>query len=232
MTFTKDDVDEGLKSLIRGMMEKDPSKRMTLVDVIRDPWLADEPGSGNKKKATPSPNIEERTQRVEVNNEDIFMSVHQATISHEERKETEKAEMSQVEAERRKNAFKKQASMKKRSFEKLPSTIGEGGNSSSDESEGEEEIMVSKLDSQEFNVVMDTLSHQAPGGGGEKKQGPLPNIVVGKVLDGLPNDNLKIRAAYCSEQGKRPNQEDTVTVIMDLSDLGEVLGERSYLYRR
>ena len=79
---------------------------------------------------------------------------------------------------------------------------------------------------------MDTLSHQAPGVAAKKKQGPIPNIVVGKVLDGLQNDSLKIRAAYCSDQGKRPNQEDTVTVIMDLSDLGEVLGERSYLYRR
>ena len=115
VAFTRDDVDEGLQMLIRGMMEKDPSKRMTLVDVIRDAWLQEEPGPGEgEKKGAPSPNIEERTQKVEVNNEDIFMSVHQATISHEERKEVEKAEMTQVEAERRKNAFKKQASMKKR----------------------------------------------------------------------------------------------------------------------
>ncbi|GMH90914.1 hypothetical protein TrVE_jg6117 [Triparma verrucosa] len=229
VVFTVDDVGEGLRSLICGMMEKDPQQRYTLVDCIKDPWLQVKPGE-DEKKAAPSPNIEEKTKRVEVSNDDIFMSVHQATISHEERKQTEQAEMSIEETERRKNAFKKKASIRQRSFEKLDHLTLKEQESSSDESDDDGNVAVSKLDSQEFNVVMDTLSHQTPCGG-KKKQAPLPHIVVGRVLDGLPNQSLRIRAAYHSEQGKRPNQEDTVTVIMDLSELGEVLGDRSYLYR-
>ncbi|GMH50991.1 hypothetical protein TL16_g00921 [Triparma laevis f. inornata] len=231
VVFTVDDVGEGLKSLICGMMEKDPQKRYTLVDCIKDPWLQVKPGE-DEKKAAPSPNIEEKTKRVEVSNDDIFNTISQATISHEERKQTEQAELSMEETERRKNAFKKKASIRQnRSFEKLDHLTMQERGSSSDESDDDDDIVaVSKLDSQEFNVVMDTLSHQTPGGG-KKKQAPLPHIVVGRVLDGLPNQSLRIRAAYHSEQGKRPSQEDTVTVIMDLSELGEVLGDRSYLYR-
>ena len=56
-------------------------------------------------------------------------------------------------------------------------------------------------------------------------------MTVGKVIDGLSNSVLQIRAQFHSEQNKRNYQEDRVTVIMDLSSLGESL-ERPYLYQK
>ena len=90
---------------------------------------------------------------------------------------------------------------------------------------------MSKLNSFQFASVMDTLAHQTPPP--KTKQAPIPAgvITVGKVVDGLPNERVGIRAAYHSEKGKRPNQEDTVTVITDLSSLGAAL-PRPYLYQK
>lgn len=166
-----------------------------------------------------------------------------------------KQNMSDVELERRVKSFKKKASIRQRSFETLdhlmeekpgqprppdkkPAAGGGGGDSDEDDmfdfgDDDDDNVgRVSRLDSVQFNSVMDTLAHQTPPPN-KKKQAPIPAgaLTVGRVLDGLPNPQIGIRAAYDSDKGTRQNQEDTVTVIMDLSSLGGVL-PRPYLYQK
>jgi hypothetical protein len=166
-----------------------------------------------------------------------------------------KQNMSDVELERRVKSFKKKASIRQRSFETLdhlmeekpgqprppdkkPAAGGGGGDSDEDDmfdfgDDDDDNVgRVSRLDSVQFNSVMDTLAHQTPPPN-KKKQAPIPAgaLTVGRVLDGLPNPQIGIRAAYDSDKGTRQNQEDTVTVIMDLSSLGDVL-PRPYLYQK
>ena len=231
VVFTQDGVGEGLKKLIDGMMEKDPTKRMTLLDVIRDPWVQLKPGDAKMKTPPSKAKLDiEKTKRIEVSSDEIFMSVHQ--VEQPSKDGVKNDRMDEKEQERRMKSFKKKASVRQRSFEKLDNLI-EGANSENEDDDyGDDEdvVKVSKLDSAEFNSVMDTLAHQSPIAP-RKKQAPLPHIVVDRVLDGLPNKQLNIRAAFYSERGKRPNQEDAVTVIMDLSDLGSAL-ERPYLYQK
>jgi [calcium/calmodulin-dependent protein kinase] kinase len=241
--FTDASVSSGLKNVIEGMMVKDPGQRYTLVRVMQDSWMQIRPGDDTKK--TPPAKVKldiEQNRRVEVSNDEIFMSVHQVAEEAaggggdgKDVRGSGGGGMDKDEAERRMKSFKKKASVRQRSFEKLDNLM-EGANSAnnSDDDYGDDDeedfVKVSKLDSIEFNSVMDTLAHQSPVTL-RKKQAPIPGIVVGRVLDGLPNSKLGIRAAFHSEKGKRPKQEDAVTVIMDLSDLGDSL-ERPYLYQK
>jgi len=227
VVFTDDSVSSGLKNIIEGMMVKDPGKRFTLLRVMEDSWMQIRPGDEKKKTPPAKEKLAiEQNRRVEVSNDEIFMSVHQVAEEGGESSGGGGVGMDEEETERRVKSFKKKASIRQRSFEKLDNLM-EGNNS---DDEDDDFVKVSKLDSMEFNSVMDTLAHQSPVAA-RKKQAPIPGLVVGRVLDGLPNSKLGIRAAFHSERGKRPRQEDAVTVIMDLSDLGDSL-ERPYLYQK
>jgi [calcium/calmodulin-dependent protein kinase] kinase len=167
----------------------------------------------------------------------------------EKLEEVNKNTMSETELEKRVKSFQKKASIRQRSFETLDNLIekdgvekarsGSGAAGDSDDDDdmfdfGDDDLdePISKLNSTAFNSIMDTLASQTPTPS-KKKAAPIPSgaLKVGKVLDGLPNAQIGIRAAFYSEKGKRPNQEDTVTVIMDLSSLGDKL-PRPYLYQK
>ena len=206
VVFTDDSVSGGLKSVIEGMMVKDPGLRFTLLKVMEDPWMQVKPGDDKKKTPPAKAKLAiEQNRRVEVSNDEIFMNVHQ--VAEEGGEKADRGGMDEKETERRMKSFKKKASVRQRSFEKLDNLMeGSNSNANSDDDEDDDFVQVSKLDSMEFNSVMDTLAHQSPVTL-RKKQAPLPGIVVGRVLDGLPNSKLGIRAAFHSEKGKRPKQE-------------------------
>ena len=250
----------GFKNLILKMMEKVPEKRVSLDGVMKDKWLQSKPGeeSGGPKVALSQADKKWRdevagsAEKVKLNSEDMMQSVHLA-MGHAEKEQNGEgkagvvnlaATMEETEMERRVRGFQKKGSIRQRSFETVDALVGkrEEGKKEAIDSDDEdmfdfgdddlEDEPISKLNSTTFNGMMDTLAHQTPPSV-RKKQAPIPAgaLTVGKVLDGLPNAAIGIRAAFYSEKGKRPNQEDTVTVIMDLSSLGDELS-RPYLYQK
>jgi len=256
-------VDPPLKKLIIGMMEKVPEQRFSLRRVMTDPWFAKKPDGSGIAPAEEMKNLM-KSKVVEVSGEDMMQSVHQ--VFDEKMKagsggggsssggigskqppppKTKKVQngeektMEDDEQKRRMLAFKKKASIRQRSFEKLGDLV-ENKKTGSGNSDGESDIdeeddmadmgRVSRLDSVEFNSVMDTLAHH-PIKEEKKTHLPLKGVTVGKVIDGLNNAALQIRALYHSEQNRRNHQEDRVTVIMDLSSLGEAI-DRPYLFQK
>ncbi len=232
----------GLKALILRMCEKVPEKRITLDGVIRDPWIATKPSGGAAEKK-PVESLLQKNEKVVVSAGDMMQSVHLVGAVAQEPSKASKVDktMEKGDMERRMKSFQKKASIRQRSFEKLdllsegerkPSVDADGDDDSEygdidDESTGER---AKRLNSVEFNSVMDTLAiKKTPPR--KKKVAPIPNLSMSRVLDGLPNSAIEIRASFHSEKGKRPNQEDRVTVIMDLSSLGDVIA-RPYLYQK
>lgn len=231
-------VAEGLKRLIVRLMEKNPSLRLSMSKAIQDPWLQIRPNGNGQEFQTTSMVMDETSySKVKVTEEDIFNSIHEINFVLEEEDIPNKiqsktkdlldiAETSsrissfhrQANESRYDSPFTRRATIKKTDKNILDPTMDDV---SEDMSEDGEDASI--LDDNQFDTLMDTLSQRMNANINSDENMTIRNEAdfptVNQIMKGLSNRFLKIKVAHQSEKGHRNNQEDRMTIIMNMNDL-------------
>jgi protein phosphatase 2C family protein 2/3 len=254
---------QGLRRLLSGMLVKDPPARLTLDQVVADVWLqrgdASFPAGAASRPAPPSPlRLAREFQRITISKDEInraFNTTKTDTGGSGSAATSPKSaaplhsQLSDVEMRKRGDKFAMSHSRARMSV-----TI-HGGSEASECSDGDESddwdgensavhVTPSKtrsrshrLDSVEFNSVMDTLGAQplrSPDTGKVEDTEVLEEITLkGRKFTADPecsNLRLRLRASHHSVQGSRPSQEDRVMVAIDASALEGI--QRPYLFEQ
>lgn len=205
-------VSSGLQSLVEGMMEKDPLKRMTLNTALRNKWLLSKPGPNDSTQSNQKISIlvEDSSiyPKIVVTNEDMFRSVREIQVDPDEfikqsRPTVETDMKSKTGDSWKMKPLQRQSSRKKHFKQDRLSSSSCESDDSCDVGDG----LICGID-----LIMQTLDHQPKILSGTEEvslvRAPVSKIHHGGFID-KPNN---LRVAYASEQGPRRAQEDSYVV--------------------
>jgi len=197
LVFSVADINEGLKDLISGMMEKDPLRRLDLANCLEHLWLQSEPrieGHALNNASSRSFPLHSEYSKVEVTHEDIFSSVRE--ISQPERSSEMEDDQNELL-----HVYDRNVVQVKNSSKDVSSDITD--DMYSDVSSGEEDIMKT-LDLQHAQVC------RSPG---------ISDIILNKdvpCISGMHNTRA-FRASLATAKGRRPKQEDVIEVMLNFN---------------
>ena len=197
LVFSVADINEGLKDLICGMMEKDPLRRLDLAACLEHPWLQSEPrieGHALNIASIRTLPLHSAYSKVEVTHEDIFSSVREI-LQPESSFELEDDENELLHLND-KNVVQAERSSKDASSDVTDDLY-------SDVSSGEEDIMKT-LDLQQAQIC------RSPG---------IPDIILNKEVSCISgmHSSRTFRASSATAKGRRPTQEDIIEVILSFN---------------